>query len=91
MNTAGVRPFKYQRGDESATVGRVSQYWPSTLRGYVVAAVVSTTVLLVLFRVTRFIPFGFLALVTFLVSVLLTLYAVWERFQAWLGWTQQEQ
>lgn len=69
---------------------RLSTYRPRTLRGYVVAAIVATTVLLVAFRATLFLPFAFLALVAFLVAVLLTGVRVWEAFQAWLGWTQEE-
>lgn len=64
---------------------------PRTLRGFVGLAFVVSTGLLALFAATRFALFAFLALIAFLVGVLLTAYAVYERFVAWLGWTQQEQ
>ncbi|MDG5775817.1 hypothetical protein VB773_17370 [Haloarculaceae archaeon H-GB2-1] len=69
----------------------LSDLLPDTVRGFVVLSFVTSTALLVLFGTTRFLPFVFLALIAFLVGFLLTSFAIWERFQDWLGWTQQEE
>jgi len=72
-------------------MNRLKRVLPNTTRGFIPIAFATSTVLLVLFGTTRFIPFGFLAVVAFVTGLYLTVHVVWERFQRWLGWTQHEQ
>jgi hypothetical protein len=72
-------------------VSRLRDVLPDTVRGFISLSFASATALLVLFGVTRFIPFGLLAVVAFFAGLYLVVHTVWNTFERWLGWTQREQ